>query len=85
MKHGQIQLKLPDGVTLDIGVTQENESGEFVKHDDYCWIVATHENRSTTIDSYNMGLRLNAEKDTIILEDSFIDQNGEKIIRFDVV
>ena len=57
LKHGQIQLLLPDGVTLEIGVTQENNEGDLIPIEDYCWVIATHKDRSACLDPYNMGLR----------------------------
>lgn len=41
LKHGQIELVLPDGVTLEIGLTQENQDGKLTIKDDYCWVIAS--------------------------------------------
>lgn len=85
LKHGQIELVLPDGVTLEIGLTQENKDGKLTIHDDYCWVIASQGGRATSIDSYNMGLRF-ADKDNIIVfEDKFVDYDGEQVRRLDVV
>ena len=40
LKHGHIQLRLPDGVLLEIGITEENENGKIQKSDEYCWVIA---------------------------------------------
>ena len=85
LKHGQIELRLPDGVTLAIGLTQENKDGELTIKDNYCWVIASQGNRATSLDSYNMGLRFNDEEDVYVFEDKFIDQNGEPIRRLDVM
>lgn len=85
LKHGQISLLLPDGVTLEIGLTQEDEEGKLVVQDDYCWVIATHKNRSTSIDPYNMGLRFSDNEKTLIFDDKFTDKNGEAVRRVDVV
>ena len=85
MKHGQIELLLPDNVTLEIGITQENQTGKFVKKDDYCWVMASQNDRTACIDSFNLGLRFADDKNTLILEDSFVNQNGEQVRRLDVV
>jgi len=85
MKHGQIELLLPDGVILEIGITQEGNDGEIVKKDDYCWVITSRGGRSTSIDSYNLGLRFNDEKNVLVLEDQFVDQNGEQVRRLDVI
>lgn len=86
LKYGQIELALPDGVVLEIGVTQEDETGGFVVKDDYCWIIATHKNRSASIDPYNLGIRFTGgENKNLVLEDKFIDHDGTEITRLDVV
>ena len=54
LKHGHIQLRLPDGVLLEIGITEENENGKIQKSDEYCWVIAKKENRAAVIDSYNL-------------------------------
>lgn len=86
LKHGQIELLLPDGVVLEIGLTQEDESGGFIVKDDYCWIIATHKDRSAAIDPYNLGIRFSGpEGKNLVLEDKFIDQDGTEVTRVDVV
>lgn len=85
LKHGQIELLLPDGVTLEIGITQEGKDGEIVKKDDYCWVITSRDERSTSIDSYNLGLKFHDDANILVLEDSFTDHNGEPVRRLDVV
>lgn len=85
LKNGQIELILPDNVVLEIGVTQENLSGNLVKKDDYCWVIASHKDRQASIDSYNLGLRFADEKNTILMDDRFTDDNGEHVRRVDVI
>ena len=85
LKHGQIELLLPDGVVLEIGLTQEDESGGFVVKDDYCWVIATHKDRSAAIDPYNLGIRFSGDGKNLVLEDRFIDQDGTEVTRVDVV
>lgn len=85
LKHGQLEILLPDGLTLEIGITQENEDGELEVEEDYCWVIASQGGRATSLDSYNMGLRFKDNNDAIMFEDRFIDQDGEKIRRVDVV
>ncbi len=84
-KHGQIELLLPDGVVLEIGVTQEDKNGKLKIEEDYCWVIATHKDRSTAIDPFNMGLKFADHKDMLVFEDQFIDYNGEFVRRVDVV
>jgi hypothetical protein len=85
MKHGQIELLLPDGVKLEIGLTQENQRGRLIVKDNYCWVIASREDRATSLDAYNMGLRFSDDANIIVFEDKFIDQNGEQVRRLDVV
>jgi len=85
LKHGQIELLLPDNVTLEIGITQENQTGKFVKKDNYCWVMASRNDRTACIDSFNLGLRFPDEDNALILDDSFINQDGEQVRRLDVV
>lgn len=85
LKHGQIELLLPDGVMLEIGVTQEDKNGELVVKDDYCWVIATHKDRSASLDPYNMGLRFADDEKILVFEDKFLDQDGEMVRRVDVI
>jgi len=85
LKHGQIELVLPDGVTLEIGLTQENQDGKLTIQDDYCWVIASQGGRATSIDSYNMGLRFTDKENILVFEDKFVDQDGEQVRRLDVV
>ncbi len=84
-KHGRIELLLPDGVLVEIGVDQENENGEWVKKEDYCWVVASRQDKAASIDSYNLGLRFTDEATTIVFDDRYIDQNGEAVRRLEIV
>jgi len=85
LKHGQISLLLPDGVKLEIGLTQEDQEGNLVVQEDYCWVIATHQNRSTCLDPYNMGLRFSDNESVLVFDDKFIDNDGEQVRRLDVV
>ena len=85
LKHGQIELKLPDNVTLEIGITQENQTGKFIKKENYCWVMASRQDRTACLDAFNLGLRFADSNDALILEDSFINQDGEQVRRLDVV
>ena len=84
-KHGHIELLLPDGVVVEIGVNQEKENGDIIIKDDYCWVIASRQDRSVCIDSYNLGLRFSDDNRTIVFEDKYIDPNGEQVRRLDVV
>jgi hypothetical protein len=85
MKHGQIELILPDGMKVEIGVTQENKYGELKIKGDYCWVITSQHGRQTSIDAYNLGLKFADDEQALVLEDKFIDSNGEPTRRLDVV
>ncbi len=84
-KYGNIELILPDGVVLEIGVNQEDKNGDIIIADDYCWVIASRKDKSAVLDSYNLGLRFNDDSRTIVFEDKYIDQNGDQVRRLDVV
>ena len=84
-KHGSIKLGLPDSVTVEIGINQLDSNGDFVNTEDYCWVIASRDDRMAILDSYNLGVRFADEKDTFIFEDEFVTSEGEKVKRLDVV
>jgi hypothetical protein len=85
MNKGTVELILPDGITLEIGIVQEDQFGNLSKADDYCYVVATRKGCSTILDSYNLGLQFEPEKNTIICEDEMLDAEGRLIKTLDVV
>ena len=61
LKHGEIQLVLPGGTTITLGITQLGKHGkEFCEH--YCWVETSQDERTTFIDSYNMGVKCPEDK-----------------------
>lgn len=66
--HGEIALNLPDGVELEIGITQEGKHGQ-IKSENYCWVVTSRENKSVALDSYNLGLNMEGERGIILIDD----------------
>lgn len=84
-KHGSVELLLPDGIKLEIGVNQLDEQGRLINVDDYCWITANKDQKMAVLDSYNLGLRFLTDKKTLVLEDTFLNEEGEEIKRLDVV
>lgn len=85
LKHGQLEIKLPDGVTVEMGLTQENENGELKIKDNYCWVMTSRRDRIISMDSYNMGLKFSDEENVFVFEDKFVDKNGDSVRRLDVV
>ncbi len=85
LEQGSVQLLLPDGVTLDIGIVQEDKFGNRKKSDDYCYVVASRDGKTAMIDSYNLGLEYEVDVDTIVYEDETTDKNGRSIRSLDIV
>lgn len=85
LQHGHINLRLPDGMVLEIGIDQEGTNGSLVKKDDYCWVIASQGNRATTIDSFNLGLRFADDDSKLVFEDRFTDDVGDKVRRLDII
>lgn len=85
LRHGQLELLLPDGIKLEIGITQFDQNNEMVKTNDYCWVMATKENKSISLDSFNLALRYPEDNSTIIFEDEFVDQEGKFIHHLELV
>lgn len=84
LREGSVELALPNGMVLEVGVTQENKNGDLEITPDYCWVVASQKNRSVSIDRYNLGLRYSGDKD-IVCEYSTISADGTDIKILDVV
>ena len=85
LEDGKVELLLPDGIILEIGITQENKHGDQVKVDDYCYVVATRLDRSMLMDSYNLGLQFEKNEDTFVYEGESNDDRGRDIQILDVV
>jgi hypothetical protein len=84
-EKGEIELSLPDGIKLGIGVTQEDVEGNVIIDDDYCWVSATKLDKGILLDSFNLGLSYAADPATIIFEDENINDEGVTIKSLDVV
>ena len=85
LKKGSVELLLPDGVTIEIGITQEDKDGNLKKADDYCYVVASRDGKSAMLDTYNLGLRFEDEKDILVYEDAEINEDGVMVRSLDVV
>lgn len=84
MKEGSLELSLPTGMILEVGITQEGKTGRQEITPDYCWITASQNNRSVCIDRYNLGLRYSGEKE-IVCEYSVLNEDGSSLKILDVV
>jgi len=76
LEEGQVQLILPSGMVLEIGITQEDKNGQLVKTEDYCWVIASQSGRDVSIDSYNLGLRFCDDGSKILFEDCVVNKEG---------
>ena len=86
LENGEITLRLPDGMVLNIGITQEGKDGELHIVPDYCWLLADQHDRTVAMDSYSLGLRFEDEGDKIVLEDTVLDSaTGKAVTHLDVV
>jgi hypothetical protein len=85
-KHGSVKLLLPDGVVLEIGVNQLDDEGKLKSVENYCWVMASREDRMAILDSYNLGIRFNDDDHkALIFEDKFVTSEGKTVRRLDVV
>jgi len=84
-KHGVIKILLPDNVELEIGTLQENKHGKEEKTNNYCYVIAKKEDRTTVLDSFNLGIRFSDVGNNYLLEDSFVDTDGNQIRQLNVV
>ena len=44
LEEGTIQLTLPDGMVVELGILKEDKYGDLVKTANYSWIIATQKN-----------------------------------------
>tara|TARA_Y100000034_G_scaffold117103_1_gene156211 strand:+ start:811 stop:1113 length:303 start_codon:yes stop_codon:yes gene_type:complete len=86
MEKGQIELLLPDGVKLEIGVMQLDQEGELINCiEDYCYVVANREDKKFTLDSYNVGLQFAESQDTMLFDDVTIGDDGDPVRRLEII
>lgn len=84
LSEGSIELILPNNMTLEVGITQENRFGNLEKNPDYCWVIASQNDREVSIDEYNLELRFK-NKNKMICEHDSVSHDGENITIFDVI
>ncbi len=77
LEKGHIELALPDGMTLEMGIVQDNGQGQLEKQSDYCWVIATQKGREVSMDSYNFGLRYEENIGKIIVDDDTVNSEGK--------
>lgn len=69
LKNGTIDLLLPDGVKLSIGITQETKKG-IVKDKEYCWVHLVKNDKHVNLDRYSLAVDFDIESCCIINEES---------------
>ena len=84
-KHGKLEILLPDGVVLEIGTVQEDKHGNLVKNEDYCYLIASRDGRTASIDSYNAGVSFIDDNKSIVFEDAFTDYKGDNIRKVEIL
>lgn len=85
LEEGTIQLSLPDGMVVELGILKEDKYGDLIKTNNYSWVIATQKDREVSMDSYNLGLRYNTDNGKIILEDESEIDNGRNMRTFSVI
>jgi len=79
IEEGSITLTLPDGIILDVGITQDSKKGK-IKADNYCWVEASRQDKTISIDSYNTMIKCknqDSDKGTFLWEDEISNDIGE--------
>ena len=79
LEKGHMELTLPDGMKLEIGIVQDDGTGQLKKQTDYCYMIASQKSREVSMDSYTFGLRYEENNGKIIVEDSTVDAKGKSI------
>lgn len=83
LEEGSIELTLPDGMKVELGITKEGKNGDLEKCDDYCWLIASQSERYVSLDCYNLGLKY-TETNNMLIEESEIE-DGKSIKRYNLV
>jgi hypothetical protein len=83
LEEGSIELTLPDGMKVELGITKEGRNGDLEKCEDYCWLIASQSERSVCMDCYNLGLKY-TENGNILIEETDME-NGKEIKRFNLM
>lgn len=84
LDHGSLDIMLPDGIVLEIGVSK---IGKPCRDDDfdYSYVAATQGDRSVVLDRFSLGMSFEDKDDSIVLEDKFADAQGRELRRLDVI
>jgi hypothetical protein len=77
LKEGQIELTLPNGLTVELGITKETKHGTQIS-DDYVWMTASQDDRIVSLDSYNLGLEFS--RDRLVFDDEDAENHTLSVI-----
>jgi hypothetical protein len=80
LEEGYIDLMLPDGLVVELGILQEGEDGILHKTQDYSWVMASQKNRIISMDSYNCGLQCEDRDDNMLVETCIDSENTKNRI-----
>lgn len=61
LKEGSIEIVLPQGMRLELGITRNTKHGERVC-DNYCWLTASQDDKKISLDAYNLGLEFSNDR-----------------------
>lgn len=86
LNQGQIELLLPDGVRLEIGITKDGKHGPEIS-DNYCYVKSSRQDKSSAmLDTYNLVLEYNdSDSKKLICIDNTTDAEGQALKRLEIV
>ena len=61
LKEGTIEIALPQGMRLELGITKEGKRGAQIQ-DNYCWSSLQQDDVEISLDKYNLGVRFGTDR-----------------------
>jgi len=81
IKEGHVQITLPNEMTLEVGITQEDGNGDLKKEPNYCWVLASQNGRTIAIDEYNLGIKYtDVDKNKFVIETTSGNEEDVKFL-----
>ncbi len=81
IKEGHVQITLPNEMTLEVGITQEDGNGDLKKEPNYCWVLASQNGRTIAIDEYNLGIKYtDSDKNKFVIETTSGNEEDVKFL-----
>jgi len=84
LNKGSIDLLLPDGIRLEIGITKEGKNGTEISND-YCYVKSTRQDKTAILDTYNLMLEYSDAEKKIICIDNGVNAEGLEVKRLEIV